>query len=72
VPIIDYNNAAAGVKANHNSRCSPAKAKSMPAGRVCATEDCETVLSIYNRDDLCGPCAFSRGKRRSRGERIRN
>ena len=25
-------------------------------GRVCATVGCETVLSRYNPDKLCGPC----------------
>jgi hypothetical protein len=30
------------------------KLKTNPKGRVCAHEDCETKLSIYNNKDVCG------------------
>ena len=27
-----------------------------PKGRVCAEDNCSTVLSIYNSDDWCSSC----------------
>jgi len=30
--------------------------KRHPAGRVCETENCTTVLSVYNSDDVCHAC----------------
>ena len=27
-----------------------------PAGRICETDGCTTVLSVYNCDDICALC----------------
>lgn len=27
-----------------------------PAGRICETGGCTTVLSVYNDDDICSHC----------------
>ena len=30
--------------------------KRYPAGRVCDTDDCTTILSVYNDDTVCHRC----------------
>ena len=30
--------------------------KRYPAGRVCETKDCTTILSVYNDDSICAHC----------------
>jgi len=30
--------------------------KQYPAGRVCESDDCTTVLSVYNDDTICACC----------------
>ena len=30
--------------------------KRYPAGRVCTTKRCTTILSVYNEDSICARC----------------
>jgi hypothetical protein len=39
-----------------------------PHGRLCAHEDCETILSIYNPSAFCGAHADLARSKRRRGE----
>jgi hypothetical protein len=46
-------------------RPSNKRLDSAPAGRTCAEDNCETVLSRYNKTDRCGVHEPTRGGSRN-------